>query len=212
MSTSSASPAEGGPRWGPTSPGRLFVLRHAESTANVEGLICSAPGPRALHEVGLTARGREQARGVATQGRDRDALGPETVVVSSDYARALQTARIFAAGIGADAPRIDQRLRERFFGSHDEGPASAYDLVWAFDGDGRDPDGGVEPVRAVAARVRAALADADALAADGPDVVLVAHGDVLQIALAIGEGMDPYTHREVPHLGNAELRHLGGGR
>ena len=43
----------------------LWVLRHGESTANVEGLIVSLPGPRALDEVGLTELGREQAREAA---------------------------------------------------------------------------------------------------------------------------------------------------
>lgn len=190
----------------------VWVLRHGESTANVEGLICSAPGERALVEVGLTARGREQARAAARSARTENGLGPDTVVVSSDYARALQTAQEFATGIGAAAPRIDQRLRERFFGIHDEGPASAYRLVWTADRTRRDPGGEVEPVRAVADRVRSAVEDADALAATGVDVVLVAHGDILQIALALGAGMDPHDHREVPHLGNAEMRHLGEGR
>jgi probable phosphoglycerate mutase len=35
---------------------------------------------------------------------------------------------------------------------------------------------------------------------------------VLQIALALGAGQDPHDHREVPHLGNAELRALGPAR
>lgn len=42
--------------------------------------------------------------------------------------------------------------------------------------------------------------------------MLVAHGDVLQIALALGAGMDPHDHRDVPHLANAELRELGPAR
>lgn len=192
--------------------GRLLVLRHGESTANVEGLICSAPAARALTEVGLTDRGREQARAAARSARREHGLGPGTVVVSSDFARALQTAQEFAEGIGAAAPRIDERLRERFFGTHDEGPASAYDLVWAVDDARGEHEDEVEPVRAVAERVRAAIEDAEALAATGVDVVLVAHGDVLQIALALGAGMDPHDHRQVPHLGNAEMRHLGESR
>lgn len=194
------------------SAGRVLVLRHGESTANVEGLICSAPTARALTEVGLTDRGREQARAAALSARTEHALGPGTVVVSSDFARALQTAQEFAEGLGAAAPRIDERLRERFFGTHDEGPASAYDLVWAVDDARGEHEDEVEPVRAVAERVRAAIVDAEALAATGVDVVLVAHGDVLQIALALGAGMDPHDHRQVPHLGNAEMRHLGESR
>lgn len=189
---------------------QLWVLRHGESTANVEGLIVSVPGPRALTEVGLTARGREQARQAAREGFAQG-LGAETVVVASDFARALQTAEEFAAGLGAAPPRVDQRLRERSFGAHDEGPASAYEQIWQVDRERGTHEGEVEQVADVAARVSAALVAADELAQQTP-VVLVAHGDVLQIALAVGAGRDPHEHREVPHLGNAELRRIGAGR
>lgn len=188
----------------------VWVLRHGESTANVAGLIVSVPGPRALTEVGLTAHGREQARAAARRGTAQG-LGPATVVVSSDFARALQTAEEFAAGLGAAAPRREERLRERSFGRHDEGPASAYEQVWGIDRVRGTHGDEVEQVGLVAARVLEVLHEADELARRAP-VVLVAHGDVLQIALAIGAGADPHDHRDVPHLGNAELRRLGGGR
>src|SRR5699024_2644920 len=132
--------------------GRIRVLRHGESTANVEGVIVSAAGPRALVEVGLTARGREQAREAAREGLARG-LGPRTLVVSSDFARALQTAEEFAAGLGAAPPRVEERLRERDFGRHDEGPASAYEQIWDVDRRRGIHEDGVEQVAAVAARV-----------------------------------------------------------
>lgn len=191
------------------APHQVWVLRHGESTANVEGLIVSVPGPRALVEVGLTELGREQARAAATEGLSQG-LGPDTIVVSSDFARALQTAQEFAAGIGAAAPRVDERLRERSFGSHDEGPASAYDAIWQVDRERGTHEDGVEQVADVVTRVGAVLREADGWAAEAQaPVVLVAHGDVLQIALAVGAAMDPQDHRDVPHLGNAELRPVG---
>jgi broad specificity phosphatase PhoE len=190
--------------------GQVWVLRHGESTANVEGLIVSVPGPRALVEVGLTDLGREQARAAALRARE-SGMGADALVLTSDFARARETAEEFATGIGAAAPRPEERLRERSFGSHDEGPASSYDLVWAIDRDRGTHRDEVEAVTTVAQRVDQVLREADALAARAP-VVLVAHGDVLQIALAIGEGRDPHDHRDVPHLGNAELRRLGDAR
>jgi probable phosphoglycerate mutase len=188
----------------------VLVLRHGESTANVEGVIVSAPGPRALVEVGLTARGREQARAAAELAREQG-LGPDTIVVTCEFARGGERAVVCAAGLGAAAPRVDPRLRERGFGEHEEEPATAYEQVWSRDRERAAHPDGVEPVRAVAARVLEALEAADGLAAEAP-VVLVAHGDVLQIALALTAGRDPHDHREVPHLGNAELRALGPGR
>lgn len=188
----------------------VWVLRHGESTANVEGLIVSRPGPRALREVGLTERGRAQVRAASARARELG-LGPSALIVSSDFARARETAEEFARGLGAAAPHLEQRLRERSFGLHDEGPASAYDGVWAIDRERGVHDGEVEQVTAVAQRVLEVLREADAAAGTAP-VVLVAHGDVLQIALALGAGRDPHDHREVPHLGNAELRRLGTAR
>lgn len=190
--------------------GDIWALRHGESTANVEGLIVSVPGPRALDEVGLTPRGREQARR-AGRGALEQGLGAGTLVLSSDFARARQTAEEFASVLGTQDPRLDPRLRERNFGIHDEGPASAYEQVWAVDSARGIHEDGVEPVQDVAARIGQVLREVDGPAVDGP-VVLVAHGDVLQIMLALGAGVDPHDHRGVPHLGNAELRRLGDAR
>lgn len=191
-------------------PADIWVLRHGESTANVDGVIVSMPGPRALTEVGLTPRGREQARDAARSARAQG-LDTDTLVVSSDFARALQTAEEFAGVLGARPPRCDPRLRERRFGLHDEGPASAYDQVWEADRARGEQSEGVELVEDVAARVGQLLTGIDE-SAPGVPVVLVAHGDVLQIALAVGAEADPHDHREVPHLGNAGMRRLGSGR
>lgn len=194
----------------PTAPHPVLVLRHGESTANVEGLIASAPGPRTLVEVGLTERGREQARAASAEAR-RAGLGTDTVIITSDFARARQTAELFAAGLGAGAPLLDQRLRERDFGIHDGGPHTAYDGIWAVDLARGEHTDEVESVQHVADRTLAVLERADAAARCAP-VVLVAHGDVLQILLALAAGMDPHDHRKQPPLGNAELRAVGNAR
>lgn len=188
----------------------VWVLRHGESTANAAGLIVSVPGPRALTEVGLTALGREQAR-TAAEGAAEQGLGAGTLVLTSDFARARETAEEFTSVLGAQPPRLDHRLRERSFGIYDEGPTHAYESVWAADRERGPYEGEVEPVTAVAQRVLEVLREADEIARDAP-VVLVAHGDVLQITLALSAGTDPHDHRQVPHLGNAELRRIGPGR
>src|SRR5690625_2177630 len=72
----------------------VWVLRHGESTANAAGLIVSVPGPRALTEVGLTALGREQARTAAERAAEQG-LGAGTLVLTSDFARARETAEEF---------------------------------------------------------------------------------------------------------------------
>lgn len=187
--------------------GQLWVLRHGQSTANVEGRIVSLVGPRALTEVGLTDLGREQARQAGRDARESGLLGPDTLVITSDFARAAQTAQIFAEEIGAALPVVDERLRERGFGDFDEGPDTAYPQVWEQDLSHDEPDWNVESVASVAERVSAAIEDADQHRGDR-DAVLVAHGDILQIALIISAGRAAREHRDQVHLGNAELRPL----
>jgi broad specificity phosphatase PhoE len=47
----------------------------------------------------------------------------------------------------------------------------------------------------------------------GRDILLVSHGDTLQILQAGFLRMNPAAHRRLPHLGMAEIRalRLGGG-
>ena len=190
-----------------TPSARLWVLRHGQSTANLERRIVSLPGPEALSTVGLTEQGRAQAREAGARARTDGLLGADTIVVSSDYARALHTAEEFAAQLGAPAPIVDQRLRERGFGEYDGGPDDAYAAVWAQDAAGVTPTRGVESVESVAARVSAVIQEVRRRYT-GSDVVLVAHGDVLQIALILAAGRPAREHRDQSHLTNAELRRL----
>jgi broad specificity phosphatase PhoE len=46
----------------------------------------------------------------------------------------------------------------------------------------------------------------------GRDVLLVSHGDTLQILQAGFARMDPAAHRRLPHLGVAEIRPLRLGK
>lgn len=196
---------------------RIWAMRHGQSTANVEGVIVSAPGPRAFEAVGLTPLGREQAEESASAAQREHLLGPRTRIITSDFARAHQTARIAARVWGAPEPTVDTRLRERNFGTLDGGPATAYDDVWLADrGHAQLPEG-AETAEAVGERVQSLIrellaAPAETAHAADPnhteDIVLVAHGDVLQILQAALAGRPAAEHRSLPHLGNAEIRLL----
>lgn len=182
-------------------------MRHGQSIANVEQIVVSAPDRRALVECGLTALGRRQAREAAA----RSGLTSRTVIVTSDFARARETADIVADVIGAAAPTADVRLRERNFGEHEGGPADVYAGVWEDDDAGREPAAGVESPRSVAARVQSLLSELEA-ADTREGLLLVAHGDVLQIAEAVIRGLPPHAHRRLPHMENAEIRRMPSER
>lgn len=163
----------------------------------------SHPGPQAFNWAKLTDRGRAQAVSTARATE----LSAGTLVVTSDFARAYETARIAADIWGTNAPHIDIRLRERNFGSLEGGPSHRYDEVWAADALGASLPEGVETVHQVALRTQSLVTELLSLPGTC-DIVLVAHGDVLQIAQTSIIGTSASAHRALPHLGNAELRLL----
>jgi len=133
------------------------------------------------------------------------------------------------ARLGAPPVLVATALRERCFGDLEGTATDNYARVWATDeasagataGDGRDAGGdaggrdaggGVEPAAAVLERVTALVTDLERRYA-GRDILLVSHGDTLQILQAGFLRMNPAAHRRLPHLGMAEIRalRLGGG-
>jgi len=80
--------------------------------------------------------------------------------------------------------------------------------VWAADAvDPGHAADNVEPASAVLDRATALVADLDRRHSDR-DILLVSHGDTLQILQAGFHGIDPARHRALAHLGTAEIRRL----
>jgi probable phosphoglycerate mutase len=152
----------------------------------------------------LSELGREQVLAAA-----RDCgLPADTLICSSDFSRARQTAEIVRARLGAPPVLVAAALRERCFGDLEGTATGNYARVWAADEAGTgDTGGGVEPVAAVLDRATALIADLDGRCA-GRDILLVSHGDTLQILQAGFLRMDPAAHRRLPPLGVAEIRAL----
>ena len=202
---------------------RYYLLRHGQSLANVEGVISSEP-TKAIAEHGLSEAGRQQAEAA---GGDLLAALEETgcigvAICTSDFRRARETAEAAhaaarAAGVRLwppDGARLEVALRERWFGEHDATADSNYDKVWVDDKLSATHEvAGVESVASVAARTDGLLDRLDAEPElSGPWLVLlVAHGDILQITQAAQEGHDIRTHRSLEHLQTATLRELRRG-
>ena len=195
------------------------ILRHGQSLANVEGVISSDPRVACIAH-GLSNLGQEQAVAaaadvaatVASEGFDGVAI------VSSDLRRAWQTASIVHAEVRAAGVRVwphdgvleARTLRERSFGELSGQSDDRYPDVWAEDAVSATHDKfGVEPVLSVRERARYCVTNLEGSLPPGRWlVVLVAHGDVLQIAQTafVKGGMDPRHHRSLPHLQTATLR------
>lgn len=181
---------------------RFFIMRHGESIANRKGLIVSE-AENAIDEFGLTSLGAEQVMKSALKTR----LDEHTKIVSSDYLRARETAEILHGIVCASNEIVfDKRLRERQFGEWELQDHSHYDQVW--ENDLRSPNrriNGVESVSSVLNRGLSVINDLDT-AYSGETILLVGHGDVLQILLTFQHGMEPCFHRTISPLRNAEIR------
>jgi broad specificity phosphatase PhoE len=163
------------------SQGRLILVRHGESTGNIEQRFSSDP------HIDLTERGAEQAR---TTGRAiRERFAPRQIV-ASPYHRARRTAVLIAAELeGAMPITIAEDLRERSIGDLAGKPYRAmrehadYSVkrYWAW----RPPNGeSLEDVQARAGRILEQLA----AAYPGNDTVVVSHGGTMLALCAHVEG------------------------
>lgn len=182
---------------------RYFLMRHGESEANLADLIISDPATGCV-SYGLSPLGREQARASATT----SGLGPDTVVVCSDFLRTRQTAEVACLALGCSPASCDARLRERFFGDREGQSAGNYEATWDLDDrDASHATAGVEPAELLAARLSAVIADLE-LVHSGSDILLVSHGDPLRF-LHLHQGGRPLTeHRRVRFFAPAEIRAL----
>jgi ribonuclease H / adenosylcobalamin/alpha-ribazole phosphatase len=104
-------------RW----PATLWIVRHGESAGNVASML-STPGEHRFRlnerdaDVTLSARGEEQADALGRWFALGGAGARPSIILSSPYVRANETARRVVAACDADcAPiiRVDERLREK---------------------------------------------------------------------------------------------------
>lgn len=190
------------------------LLRHGESIPNITGTIVSTAASGSLDANGLTDVGRLQAEEAARNLKDlMDRHGlPRMLVLSSDFSRAFETACILRDVVSAVELRQDARLRERFFGIHDGRSNRFYEDVWRADAseeEGCHKATGVESVFSVRGRMVQCIREQEMLSRSSGTrqlIVLSSHGDALQIAETFFHGICPSRHRELPHLGNCELR------
>ena len=100
------------------------------------------------------------------------------------------------------------KLRERFFGAWEKQHNSNYQNVWADDIlDGAHKHNDVESTREVLSRTTSLIRELEN-SYTGRTILLVSHGDALQILQTAFERVDSSCHRLVPHLETGEIRRL----
>lgn len=180
------------------------VMRHGQSRANVDGIIVSRIESDRRGDYGLSELGRKQALETAQScGLPRD-----TIIYSSDFSRASQTAEIVRAHLHAPQVVFAEALRERCFGEWEGSATGNYAQVWAADeAHSTQVGSSVEPVAAVLDRTTALIVELERRHS-GRRILLVSHGDTLQILQAGFLRMSPSRHRSLQDLGTAEIRPL----
>jgi len=184
---------------------RYFVMRHGQSLANLQQLIVSHP-QNGIDAYGLSEHGMMQAR-ESVQACSR--FNSNLLIVSSDFRRARETAEIAQELLGStNSLQFDQRLRERNFGEWELTPDSAYPLIWARDEVNPDNDEkGIESPNQVMARVTTLVCEYEEKNS-GVTILLISHGDALQILQTAFSKQDASEHRRQQHLETAEIREI----
>lgn len=182
---------------------RYLLMRHGHSQANQQGVIVSAP-ERGVENFGLSAHGEQQLAQVVASWR----WPAPTRVVHSDFLRTTQTAARVAVKFGL-VPSVDTRLRERHFGELEGQGDEHYPSVWALDAeDAKHRRYQVEAVSAVASRMRAVIEEWEQQVS-GETIMLVSHGDPLQILLTALANKPLTQHREQQALLPASITQIG---
>jgi len=180
---------------------QYFLMRHGRSKANDAGLIISDP-EAGCRDWGLTPEGEEQVR----LSLEKSPLPVNCSIISSDFRRARETAELAASILQLPPPRLDMRLRERFFGDFEAKSNRHYQDIW--DKDLLDENHhyrNVESPQQVMERGSDLIKELEQ-EEEAQSYLLVSHGDALQILLCWFQSVSPRMHRSLKHLETAEIR------
>ena len=180
----------------------LIVIRHGESMGNAAAAAAEAAAAEVITidrrdaDVDLSPTGVAQAQALGGGLQPILADGKPTLVYSSPYLRAIQTAQLSLEVAGAALPiRVDERLRDRELGVLDlltwrgvqaRYPIEAERRKWLGKYFHRPPGG--ESWADVALRLRSFLRDLTDIA-DGSRVVIFCHDAVVLLFRAVCEGL-----------------------
>ena len=186
-----------------TWPKSLWIVRHGESSGNVARDLAEAEELESIDiaerdvDVPLSDLGKEQAEALGHWIGEQPENQKPTVLWTSPYVRARQTADIALEKAGLELPVVsDERLREREFGVLDRLTRRGIMAQFPDESDRRArlgkfyhrPPGG-ESWSDVLLRVRTAIDDVRREAA-GERVLLVAHQVVVLLVRYVVERMD----------------------
>ena len=200
------------------SPYNFYALRHGQSRANIArvqgheriGMIVSKP-ENGVDNYGLTDQGHLQVVESITEAKKTGIInGKDTFIIASDFKRAVETAEAAKEILGVRCYIRTALLRERDFGTLERDSAEYYARIWLKDEHNPDHhEYQVESVNQVLDRTTSLIARIlKAKAIQRKNILLVSHGDTLQILETAFRHMNPGKHRTLEPLQTAELRPL----
>lgn len=163
---------------------RYIIIRHGDAEHITKNVVSCDPA--APHH--LTPQGKEESRAVGEELRGQGI----TRIVSSDFVRTKETARIVADVLGIPASHVEyeERFREVKLGVFNNRPVAEYRAAFKthrekFD---RAPEGG-ETLRELKERVARALWDLEEKYS-GETILIVSHEYPLWLLTAAAQGLD----------------------
>lgn len=186
---------------------RYFVLRHGESKANVAHILLSHPKEGTV-SYGLSSKGKKQVKTSVLKNKKSKLLDSDIIIYSSDFLRAKETAEIAKKLLGVKKINFHKNLRERYFGKYDKTSLDNLKIVWEHDRkNANHKHQGTENPNKVLKRTLTLISQLEKKYKN-KKILLVSHGDVLQILHTHVSGKPISNHRLIPHLETAEIREL----
>ena len=186
---------------------RYFIIRHGESEANVADILLSHPKEGVIN-FGLSKKGKRQVKNSISKSKKSKLLDSDVIIYSSDFLRARETAEIAKNLLDAKKINFHKNLRERYFGKYDKTSLDNIKIAWEHDE--KNPNHkhkGIESPNKVLKRILAVIDELEKKYKD-KKILLVSHGDVLQILHTYFSKKSVSQHRQIPHLETAEIREL----
>ncbi len=178
---------------------KLFLARHAEAENNVGYIGNSMPENK---KYPLTEKGRGQAKELAKEFKDKKI----DLIFSSPITRARETAETIAGKLGLEV-FFDDRLREVDLGDFNNKNYSELHKIYPTEKDRMNKsDYGVESMSGLEKRARE-FVDEINKKYKGKNIVIVSHGDPLQVFYGVANGLNledslkhPYPQMAKYHL------------
>jgi probable phosphoglycerate mutase len=187
---------------------RYFIIRHGESKANVAHILLSHPKEGTV-SFGLSPKGKKQVKISVLKNKKNKVLDANVIIYSSDFLRAKETAEIARKLLGIKKKiNFHKNLRERYFGKYDKTSLDNIKIVWEHDRkNANHKHQGSESPNKVLKRTFILISQLEKKYKN-KKILLVSHGDVLQILHTHVSGKPVSHHRLIPHLETAEIREL----